>query len=199
MTSFILYLFLYIYDIHNCIVGSEYIYVCKSQLSRHYFLPRGKHGSKRRERGSIFLQGFQLIPQFHHGLGYHGFFVLILALEIGQSNFTCLSVGQRSKRIRGGGRHQELFSDRNPKTRRGRRIPVDTNCSGCSGCMWFMDFCVFEHEEKHTHSLMGQQSNCKHRLTHIFSHHDHTLWTAGIGGRRSPPAFSHLQHICCHS
>lgn len=62
------------------------------------FLPCGEHGSERGKGGSVFLQGFELIPQFHHGLGHHGLFILILALQIGQSNFSCLWVDKKNKR-----------------------------------------------------------------------------------------------------
>lgn len=66
------------------------------------FLPGGKHGSQRGECGSVLLQGFELVPQFHHGLGYHGFFVLVLTLQIGQSNFSGLRAEERNKRMREG-------------------------------------------------------------------------------------------------
>lgn len=89
--------------------GGSYCGAFVCRLIVGYFLPGSKHGSKRGKCGSIFLQAFELIPQFHHGLGYHGFFVLVLALQIGQSNFCCLSVEEKNKRIRGGGRHQEAF------------------------------------------------------------------------------------------
>lgn len=70
------------------------------------FLPCGEHGSERGKGGSIFLQGFELIPQFHHGLGHHGFLVLILALQVGQGNFSCLWVNEKNKRMRAAGRRR---------------------------------------------------------------------------------------------
>lgn len=74
------------------------------------FLPCGEHGSERGKGGSVFLQGFELIPQFHHGLGHHSLFVLILALQIGQSNFSCLWVDDKNKRVRAaGGRRGAYF------------------------------------------------------------------------------------------
>lgn len=54
------------------------------------FLPCGEHGSERGEGGGVFLQSLELVPQFHHGLGHHGLLVLILALEVCQSDFSCL-------------------------------------------------------------------------------------------------------------
>lgn len=54
------------------------------------FLPCGKHSPERGKGGSVLFQSFELIPQFHHGLGHHCLFILILALQVGQSHFSCL-------------------------------------------------------------------------------------------------------------
>lgn len=62
-----------------------------------YSVPCGEHGSERGEGGSVLLQGFELVPQFHHGLGHHGLLVLILALQVGQSDFSCLWAEKEQK------------------------------------------------------------------------------------------------------
>lgn len=128
-----------------------------------YSLPGGEHGSQRGECGSVFLQGFELIPQFHHGLGYHGFFVLVLALQIGQSHFSCLSAEERGMTgsERGGISSEESdgvaqVNKEEPLTALESRLEKNPEC-GCS-CflfqrMWFTDFCVCGHRENHTHSL----------------------------------------------
>lgn len=53
-------------------------------------LPTGKHDTEGRERGSVFLQGFQFIPQFHHGLRHNALLCLILGFQIRQSQFSSL-------------------------------------------------------------------------------------------------------------
>lgn len=60
-------------------------------------LPAGKHDSERREGGSVLLQGFELIPQFHHGLRHHALLRLILGFQIRQGQLSCLQP-QKQKR-----------------------------------------------------------------------------------------------------
>ena len=61
-------------------------------------LPCGEQSSERGEGGGVLLQRFELVPQFHHGLGHHGLLVLVFALQIGQGHFSCLWVDERDKK-----------------------------------------------------------------------------------------------------
>lgn len=59
-------------------------------VSESWCLPGGKHGSKGGEGGSVLLQGFELVAQFHHRLSHHGLLVLVLALKVGQCYLSSL-------------------------------------------------------------------------------------------------------------
>lgn len=67
------------------------------RLSEDWFLPCGKHGSKRREGGSVFLQGFELVAQLHHRLSHHGLLILVFALQVGQCDLSRLTGGDRKE------------------------------------------------------------------------------------------------------
>lgn len=57
-------------------------------------LPGGEHGTQGGEGGCVLLEGLQLVPQLHHGLGHHGLLILILALQVGEGHLCRLRTGK---------------------------------------------------------------------------------------------------------